>query len=226
MRPDKQDQARNLAALEAAIAGELTTSRTMTLAVSSAPDSNALTPTVEAWLHDWREYHAGQPHGQILKACLPVAIDQVSPQRIAAAVWHLTQQEWDAGTRTNPDEPATPHTTAHTPAMQAAPASHARIRASQPAGKYAPVTVEIDGERVTVPACVGEVLWDIATGVRRLKFRPETMRKLRQFTPWLAAELRRDHGAKVLSNKHTYDVPAEVARLVDGTKPGTRASTA
>lgn len=91
-----------------------------------------------------------------------------------------------------------------------------RVRVAQPQGKYAPVSAEIDGERVTVPACVGEVLWDIAAGVRRLKFRPETMRKLRQFTPWLAAELRRDHGAKVLSNKHTYDVPAEVARAVDG----------
>lgn len=217
MHSDKQTQARNLAALEAAIAQELTTSRTMTLAVGSAPDSGRLTPTVEAWLHDWQDYHAGHEANPILKACLPVAINQVSPQRIAAAVWHLTRHEWSIGT-----EATTPHTKPHTPA----PKASARVRASEPAGKYAPVEVEIEGAAVTVPACVAEVLWDIAHGAKRLKFRPETMRKLREFVPFVADGLRRDHGAKVLSNKHTYDVPDEVLRMVDGTNCGTRATTA
>lgn len=90
-----------------------------------------------------------------------------------------------------------------------------RIKAAPLNGKYERVQVLIDGQPVTVAACVAEVLWDIACGVTRLKFRPETLRKLREVAPWLAAALQRDYEARVLSNKHTYIVPAEVTRQVD-----------
>lgn len=100
--------------------------------------------------------------------------------------------------------------------MQAPVKYGPRIKAVPLAGKYAPVTVEVDGQPVTVAACVAEVLWDIACGVTRVKFRPETMRKLREVAPWIAEALQRDYKAQVLSNKHTYTVPAEVTRMVDG----------
>lgn len=218
MRPDKPTQARNLAALEAALAHELTRTQTMALAAAAATTTEAFTPTVAAWIADWTEYHRQQATNTVARAALAVAIDQVNPQRVAAAVWHLHRDEWSAAEAPPAHQPAprTP-TTPHTPA---------RIKASQPAGKYAPVQVEVDGQPVTVAACVAEVLWDIAGGVRRLKFRPETMRKLREVAPWLADQLSRDHDAKVLANRHTYDVPADLARLVDGTNSGTRTATA
>ena len=215
MQRDNQANARNLAALEAAIAAELATSRTMTLAVASAPSPNELRSTVEAWLHDWTDYHTAQATNPILKAALPVAASQVSSLRVAAAVWHLHQTEWTQ-----------PHTTPLTPAPEAEPAAQARIRAVPPLGKFAPVEIEVDGKPVRVAACVNDVLWDIANGTRRLKFRPETYRKLRAVVPWLAGVLKRDHGAKVLSNRHTYDVPDEALNAVDGTSSGTTAHTA
>lgn len=92
----------------------------------------------------------------------------------------------------------------------------ARVKAVPPMGKYAPVEIEIDGKPVQVAACVNDVLWDIANGRRRVKFRPETLRKLRAAVPWVADALRRDHAAKVLSNRHTYNVPTDLLRLIDG----------
>lgn len=201
---DKQTQARNLAALEAAIAQELTTSRTMTLAVGSAPDSGRLTPTVEAWLHDWQDYHAGHEANPILKACLPVAINQVSPQRIAAAVWHLTRQEWNAST-----EATTPHTKPHTPAPQEA----ARVVVA-PGSKFARAEIMVDGEPITVAGCVADVLRRLGNGENRLRLRPETIRKLREALPWVAAMLRRDHDAKVISNQHVYHADGHAVELI------------
>jgi hypothetical protein len=83
------------------------------------------------------------------------------------------------------------------------------------AGKYAPQACLVDGARVILPACVTDVLRSIAAGVTRLKFRPETMRKLRESLPWLACQLERDRAAKVLANRHTYTVPASLLPLID-----------
>lgn len=91
----------------------------------------------------------------------------------------------------------------------------ARVVVPPYVGKYAPQTCLVDGAPVVLPACVTDVLRDVAAGVTRLKFRPETMRKLRESLPWLACQLERDHGAKVLGNRHTYTVPDKLLTLVD-----------
>lgn len=219
--PNQQDKARHLAALEAALAAELTSTRTMMLAVASTHSPTQLEAAVSAWVQDWKDYHISTTSNPIARAAIPVAVDHVSAQRVAAAVWHLQHQQWE-------NEPAQPqtHTEPHTPAAKAAPSAMARVRAVPPEGKYAPVEIEIDGSHVRVAACVNDVLWDIANGKKRLKFRPETLRKLRQCVPWVADALKRDHSAKVLSNRHTYEVPDSLTTAVDGTSSGTSARTA
>lgn len=197
---DKQTQARNLAALEAAIAQELTTSRTMTLAVGSAPDSGRLTPTVEAWLHDWQDYHAGREPNPILKACLPVAINQVSPQRIAAAVWHLTRQEWDSGTDT--DAPAE--------LQPAAPGALAIQCPESPHPKHKSQIV-VNGQMRTVPARLACVLAEIAGGATVVKYRPETAESMQELVPEIVSGLTRDWTRKVIGKHASYAVAEWVA---------------
>ena len=95
------------------------------------------------------------------------------------------------------------------------PIEPARVVLAPFAGKYAPIEATVDGESLTLPACVAEVLRDVAHGCTRLKFRPETMSKLEDLIPWLAREFERDHSAKVLSNRHTYTVGKHLVSLID-----------
>ncbi len=169
--PDKQEHLRALATLEAALAAELTGTRTMMLAVAAAPHTTDLEPTVAAWISDWQDFHLTQTQNPVLKAALPVAINQVSTQRVAAAVWHFHRREWqqDAekihellSAREPADTPGTPGSL-----LVSLPPHISPKR---------PATIAVNGVKRQVAACVATTLANIRDG--RVRMRPETLRKL------------------------------------------------
>lgn len=107
-------------------------------------------------------------------------------------------------------EPPTPLT----PQAPARPQPNTARVMVAPGSKFARAEIVADGEPVTVAGCVADVLRRLGSGENRLRLRPETIQKLRESLPWVAAMLHRDHDAKVISNQHVYRVNAPVADLI------------
>ena len=180
---------RHLDALEAAFVAEMLPLKTLALAASSATGVTALEPAVSSWLADWADYHARNGHTPLIKAAIAVALDRLSVQRIAAALWTFHRAA---------------HISAHNLGATAEPQSATARRsihlpAKGPRGVKQTITV--DGQPLEVPACVANFLRDLAhDGTARA--RPETVRKMAALLPW--ATVTRDPSAKVIDHKRLY----------------------
>lgn len=212
MRGDKQGQARSLAALEAALASELTATRTMTIAAASVAGPQDLEPAVGAWIADWTEYHTDRAENAITKHALRVAIGQVNSQRVTDAVWHHHHTEWAAS---------------QTDTTRDTAASSMGLRVSVPGNvpRALPVEVLVNDEPRVVPATCARVLFEVATGQNPIRFRAETHRKLLEHLPEVLPHLVRDDGLKIVSKQVAYR-PSEALRSATQIIPGTSSGTA
>lgn len=131
---------------------------------------------------------------------LVVSLEPVEPPAASQAVKPLT----------------TPAPPADAPEPEPERKSRSRILVPDGGSKYARQVLDVDGEPVEVAGCVADLLRDIAAGARRVRTRPETVRKLQDVLPWVAAQLERDYSAKVISNRHVYNIPASLVHQVEG----------
>lgn len=83
----QQEQARQVADLEAAFVSEMLGLESLKLVAAKSAHIEDLQPHVESWLSDWHSYHAKNGHAPLVKAALTVALQEVEPYRVAAAVW-------------------------------------------------------------------------------------------------------------------------------------------
>jgi len=102
--------------------------------------------------------------------------------------------------------PAKADTTAAKPAYRLKLAAHG--------SKFAPTPVEVDGTLCELPACVAQVLREVAGGNAKVRFRAETKAKLQAHLPWVLALLKPDASAKVIARRHQYIVQPELPPLI------------
>jgi hypothetical protein len=179
------EQARHLAGLEASFVAEIAGLKAITLIATQAARPLDLEPHVESWIADWGDYHARNGHGPVIKAALCVALDRLSVQRIAAAVWtHHRQLDVTA-----PESV----TLVTQPRIAIPPRGPRGVRQ----------IMTVNGKPVAVPAAVADFLRDLAhDGTARA--RSETLRKLTELIPWAAEQISRDPSAKVVNHKRLY----------------------
>lgn len=213
--PNQQDKARHLAGLEAALAAELTSTRTMTIAVASVASPRDLEPAVGAWIADWTEYHSDRADSVVIKHALKVAVDQVNARRVTDAVWHHHHSEWseiETGTA---------------PAKAAADAGlHVVVPGNVP--RTLPVEISVNGNPRTVPAVCARALLDVALGQDPVRFRIETQGKLIEHVPEVVPHFVRDSDLKIVSKRIAWRPTAALrtaVRIDPGTLAGTEADT-
>lgn len=191
----QQDQARQVAALEAAFVAEMLGLESLKLVAAKAGHIEDLRPHVEGWLSDWRDYHARNGHSPLVKAALTVALQRVEPYRVAAAVWTFHHAAHNSAHNLSPKV---------APPQSASPESAAARRSLQipPRGpRSVKQTLTVDGQPIEVPGAVADFLRDLAhDGTGRA--RPETVRALEALIPW--AKVTRDPSAKVINHKRLY----------------------
>jgi hypothetical protein len=182
------EQARHLAGLEASFVAEIAGLKAITLIATQAAHPQDLEPHVESWIADWGDYHARNGHGPVIKAALCVALDRLSVQRIAAAVWtHHRQLD----------------VTAPESVTLVTQVTHPRIAIPPRGPRGVRQIMTVNGKPVAVPAAVADFLRDLAhDGTARA--RAETLRKLAELTPWAAEQISRDPSAKVINHKPLY----------------------
>jgi hypothetical protein len=220
MRPSAQDRARRLAALEASLASELTHTRTMTLAVATAARPTELEPAVGAWLADWTDYHAGRAASPVTRDLIPVAMDQISVQRVTAIVWHCYQQEWAASETAAVNVAMAAGAEGLTAGPEVSLAS-AKLVDGLPAiripARFSPrlkTSIDVGGQPRRVPPSVATALLEIAEGAELVRFRKETHLAILQALPEVGPHLVRQGDRKVIANRHTYRPSDELRRCL------------
>lgn len=231
MRVSQQDRAHALAAFEATLVAEMVELQSMAVAGSRAATSAELEPAVAAWITDWASYHTRGAANPALAAAFRVGMNEISVQRVTAAVWHhfvamfqaqrltlpvvATQTLAATGTHGAQAAPATPAANLSNPAPQA-PEAPAGVRIEVPPtfGRYGNVEVRVDGKRIRLPASAALALLEIAQGKPELRARKEAIEQLRAVAPWLVEALKPDLAAKVINHRRVYLVGAGLKRQV------------
>lgn len=184
----QQDQARHLAALEAAFVAEISGLRATALVAQSALKPASLEPHVESWIADWAAYHRARSNNSVCAAALDVALDHLSVPRIAAAVWTQHRQ-------TPIDQPK------------------ARIVVS-PGSSYGRQEAIIDGQSTAIPGSVAAIMRAIAAGESEVRIRKEAWRELCRLSPWLAEHLEHDRARKEVARKALYRIKPQARAFV------------
>lgn len=112
----------------------------------------------------------------------------------------------------NPPEPVSDTAPAKADTTAAKPAC--RLKLAAHGSKFAPTPVEVDGNLCELPACVAQVLREVASGAAKVRFRAETKAKLQAHLPWVLSLLKPDAAAKVIARRHQYIVQPELPPLI------------
>ncbi|MBK8205319.1 MAG: hypothetical protein IPK87_00870 [Planctomycetes bacterium] len=211
MDGNQEEKARQLAALEASLAAELTRTRTMMLAAASVARPAELEAAVSAWISDWAEYHTSLTENAILRDIIPVAISRVSVQRVAATVWTRYQHEWVEETAVEL-RCAVGAEVSREPGI--CPVQLVPIHLPARFSLRLPVRIQLGEDMRKVPPSVARALQEIAEGAELVRFRKETHTAILGALPELAPHLVRLDDRKVIANKHVYRPSDELRRAI------------